>query len=152
MHAFSEEVLVLLALGMVYDFFSGSFAKPWQSIGVGVRLMQGLQLNWDVSEACVSATKGEKPATKSFLEQENMRRVAWHLFTFDRILAGGYDEYITCQRSFMKIRLPCDDQSYLDARVVEAPRLDDMTSKMRSMTGLSGFGIRIMDLRHQIQA
>jgi hypothetical protein len=146
MHTFSKEVLVLLALGMAYDFFSGSFAKPWQSIGVAVRLMLGLQTNWDVSRASARA-----PTSSSFVEQESTRRLAWFLFAFDRVLAGGYDEYISCRRETMKIRLPCEDQAYLDGCPVEAPRLDEDDCKMKGRTGIAGFGIYIIDLRHRIQ-
>ncbi|KOS18762.1 putative transcriptional regulatory protein [Escovopsis weberi] len=137
---FSQEALVLLALSIPFHLLSRSFAKVWQCVGVASRLMIGLQLNWDVP-----------PPNTSFIEQESLRRVAWHLFHVDRLLAGGYEEYVSCRSENMKIRLPCNESAFRENRPVVAERLQDPPGRFTNSIGLHGIQIRLNDLKHRIQ-
>ncbi|KAK5989995.1 hypothetical protein PT974_08258 [Cladobotryum mycophilum] len=139
-YKFSEDALILFALNILFHLLDGSFAKVWQCFGVASRLMIGLQLNWDVLS----------PDT-SFVQQESIRRIAWQLFGLDRLLAGGYEEYICCRAENMKIRLPCNEAAYRENRPVIAERLHDKPGKFPNTIGLHGIQIRLIDLRHRIQ-
>ena len=139
-YKFAEETLILYALNMVFNFLNGSFAKVWTCFGMTTRLMLGLQINWEVQH------KG-----RSFIEQECLRRMAWHVWNMDRLLAGGYDEYVTCRQEHMKIRLPCNEQSFRENRAVVVERLHDKPGKTRGTVGLHGWQVRLIDVRHRIQ-
>ncbi|KAH8176444.1 fungal specific transcription factor domain-containing protein [Sarocladium implicatum] len=151
MHTFSDNTFILLALGLMYDFTTCSFAKAWQSIGVGLRLMLGLQANWEASPSRPSLSPAASPS-ELFIKQECRRRAVWFFFVFDRILAGGYDAYVSCQRENMKIGLPCDDQAFLEGQPKRAIRLDENLSKASGNIGIVGFAVLMMDLRHKIES
>ncbi|KAM0264750.1 hypothetical protein ACHAQJ_000575 [Trichoderma viride] len=137
---FSENALFLFALNILFHILDGSLAKVWQCFGVASRLMIGLQLNWDVSSH-----------HSTFIQQECLRRIAWQLFSLDRLLAGGYEEYIACRAENMKIRLPCNESAFRENRPVVAERLHDRPSRCSPALGLHGIQILLVDLRHRIQ-
>lgn len=139
-HKFSEQVLLPYALNLTFNFLNGSFAKVWQCFGLASRLMTGLQINWDASAR-----------NKTFHQQELIRRTAWQFFIMDRLLAGGYDEYISCPADRMKIRLPCREDAFWENKPVVAERLGDKTAKGTGI-GLHGLNIRIVDINHRIQS
>ncbi|KAG5914002.1 hypothetical protein E4U42_000733, partial [Claviceps africana] len=136
----SENLLVLFALSITFNLIRGQFAKVWQAFGVASRLMLGLRVNWDVL-----------PRNQSFAQQESLRRIVWHLFHLDRVLAGGYDEYIACRAENMKIALPCTEAAYRQNRAVDAERLYDKPGNHPSTISLHGYQLRLIDLRHRIQ-
>ena len=138
-HKFSERVLLPYALNLCFSFLSGSFAKTWQCFGVAARLMTGLQLNWEVSSR-----------NKSFAQQELLRRLAWQFFVMDRLLAGGFEEYILCRSENMKIRLPCHEDAFWENKPILAERLSDKVAKCKGV-GIHGLNIRMVDLNHRIQ-
>ncbi|KAH6606763.1 Zn2Cys6 transcriptional regulator [Trichoderma cornu-damae] len=140
MYKFSESALFLFALNILFNILDGSHAKVWQCFGVASRLMIGLQLNWDVSSH-----------HSTFIQQECLRRVAWQLFSLDRLLAGGYEEYISCRAENMKIRLPCNEAAFRENRPVVAERLHDRPSRCSPALGLHGIQILLVDIRHRIQ-
>lgn len=100
----------------------------------------GLQVNWDVA-----------PQNRSFIQQEVLRRVAWQIFIMDRLLAGGYEEYISCRSENMKIPLPCNETAFRENRPVMAERLHDKPGSSPNTVGMHGFLVRLADLRHRIQ-
>lgn len=102
--------------------------------------MLGLRINWHVL-----------PRGRSFIQQESLRRIGWHFFHIDRMLAGGYDEYICCRAENMRIPLPCNEAAYRENRPVVAERLYDKPAKPPSSINLHAFQIRLVDLRHRIQ-
>mgnify|MGYP002347486342 CR=1 FL=1 len=137
-HKFSEEILLVCVLILSYDFIAGAFAKVWQCLGLAARGVVGLQLNWDFNSP-----------SKSFEQQEVGRRIAWQVFVMDRLLAGGYDEYISCRADIMKIRLPCDENAFWENRPVVAERLHEKTPKCRGI-GIHGMLTRLVDLFHRV--
>ncbi|KAH0490547.1 hypothetical protein TgHK011_002011 [Trichoderma gracile] len=139
-YKFSESALFLFALNILFNILDGSHAKVWQCFGVASRLMIGLQLNWDVTSHHAS-----------FIQQECLRRIAWQLFSLDRLLAGGYEEYISCRAENMKIRLPCNEAAFRENRPVVAERLHDRPARCSPALGLHGIQILLVDLRHRIQ-
>ncbi|KAK1242145.1 hypothetical protein MKX07_000131, partial [Trichoderma sp. CBMAI-0711] len=139
-YKFSESALFLFALNILFNILDGSHAKVWQCFGVASRLMIGLQLNWDVTSHHTS-----------FIQQECLRRIAWQLFSLDRLLAGGYEEYISCRAENMKIRLPCNEAAFRENRPVVAERLHDKPTRCSPALGLHGIQILLVDLRHRIQ-
>ncbi|KAG6004288.1 hypothetical protein E4U21_001185 [Claviceps maximensis] len=139
-HKFSDDLLVLFALSITFNLIRGEFAKVWQLFGVASRLMLGLRVNWDVL-----------PRNQSFSQQESLRRIAWQLFYLDRMLAGGYDEYIACRAENMKIALPCHEVAYRENRAVQAERLYDKPGNHPSTINLHAYQLRLIDLRHRIQ-
>lgn len=139
-HKFTERALLPFAINLCFNFLNGSFAKVWQCFGIASRLVTGLQLNWDSSTS-----------NKSFQQQELLRRIAWQFFVMDRLLAGGYEEYISCRAENMKIRLPCREDAFWEDKPVVAERLSDKNGKSQGI-GLHGLTIRIIDLKHRIQA
>lgn len=102
--------------------------------------MLGLQINWE------AATR-DRP----FVEQETMRRMAWQIFNMDRLLAGGYEEYISCRPEVMKIRLPCNDRAYRENIPLVVEKLYETSSKCRNAMGLHGHQLRLVDVTHRIQ-
>ncbi|CAM1505433.1 Fc.00g110700.m01.CDS01 [Cosmosporella sp. VM-42] len=138
-YRFAEETLILYALNGVFNLLNGSFAKVWQCYGIAVRLMLGLQVNWDVL-----------PRNRTFAQQECLRRIVWQFFYMDRLLAGGYEEYISCRDDIMKIRLPCNEAAFRDNRTVVVERLHDKSGKNKGAMGLHGYQLRIIDIRHRI--
>lgn len=142
----SERVLLPYTLILSYNFIRGDFSKVWQCFGLATRLMTGLQLNWDGS-ASGHSQGGE---ARTFQQQESMRRVAWHIFTMDRFLAEGYDEYLSCPTENMRIRLPCNEDAFWEDRPVTAPRLTDKSPKPRDM-GLHALNVRMVDLHYRIK-
>lgn len=139
-HKFSDRVLLPYALILCFNFLNGAFAKVWQCFGLATRLMTGLQLNWDVS-----------PRNKSFYDQELRRRIAWQFFVMDRLLAGGYEEYISCRSENMKIRLPCYESAFWENKPAIAERLSDKNGNAQGI-GFHGLNIRITDIIHRIQS
>ncbi|KAG6221850.1 hypothetical protein E4U34_001773 [Claviceps purpurea] len=136
----SDQNLVLLALSITINLIRGEFAKVWQWFDVASRLVLELRLNWDVF-----------PPDQSFVQQESLRRIVWHLFYLDRILAGGSDEYIACRAEDMKIALPCTESAYREDRIVQAERLYDKPGAHPSTLNLHAYQLRLIDLRHRIQ-
>ena len=139
-YKFEEDILLLSGMNMVFNFLNMSFSKVWACMGIATRIMLGLQANWD----------GELGGA-SFLEQECHRRVVWQIWFFDLLLAGGYDEYISCRRELMKIRMPCNEAAFRENRPVQAERLWDTPGKSRDALGMAGWQIRLTDARHRIQ-
>ncbi|PHH76716.1 hypothetical protein CDD80_1313 [Ophiocordyceps camponoti-rufipedis] len=139
-YKFSDDLLILFALNITFNVVQGSFAKVWQCFGIASRLMLGLRINWHVL-----------PRGRSFIQQESLRRIGWHFFHMDRMLAGGYDEYISCRAENMRIPLPCDESAYRENRPVVAERLYDKPGKPPGTINLHAFQIRLIDLRHRIQ-
>ncbi|KAH7023724.1 fungal transcriptional regulatory protein [Ilyonectria destructans] len=135
---FDEEVLILYALNCYHNFLHGHLAKVWQCFGIATRLMIGLQVNWDV-----------RPRDRSFAHQEKMRRIVWQFFYLDRLLAGGYDEYIGCRDEIMKIRLPCSEDAFREDRPVVVERLHEK-SKGKGNMGIHGYQLRLIDIRHRV--
>ncbi|QUC19776.1 uncharacterized protein UV8b_04017 [Ustilaginoidea virens] len=138
---FSDNLLLLFALSITFNLIRGEFAKVWQSFGVASRLMLGLRINWDVGPR----------DDQSFAQQESLRRVAWHLFHLDRMLAGGYEEYISCRADVMRIALPCAEAAFRENRPVNAERLYDKPGNHPSTINLHAYQLRLIDLRHRIQ-
>lgn len=138
-HKFSERVLLPYALILCFNFLNGSFAKVWQCFGLATRLMTGLQLNWEVSSP-----------NETFQQQELGRRLAWQFFVMDRLLAGGYEEYISCRADIMKIRLPCEESAFWENKPILAERLTDKNAKAKGV-GFHGLTVRLTDLIHRIQ-
>ncbi|KPM37767.1 hypothetical protein AK830_g8779 [Neonectria ditissima] len=136
---FAEEVLILYALNCYHNFLHGHLAKVWQCFGIATRLMIGLQVNWDV-----------RPRNRSFAHQETMRRIVWQFFYLDRLLAGGYDEYIGCRDEIMKIRLPCSEDAFLENRPVVVERLHEKSGRNKGNMGVHGYQLRLIDIRHRI--
>lgn len=139
-YRFSDDLLVLFSLSITFNLIRGEFAKVWQSFGVASRLMLGLRVNWDVL-----------PRNQSFAQQESLRRIAWQLFYLDRMLAGGYDEYISCCAENMKIALPCSEAAYRENRAISAERLYDKPGGHPSTINIHAYQLRLIDLRHRIQ-
>ncbi|KAI6783882.1 putative transcriptional regulatory protein-like protein [Emericellopsis cladophorae] len=139
LHKFSERVLLPYALILCFNFLNGSFAKVWQCFGLATRFMTGLQLNWEVSSR-----------NKTFQQQELGRRLAWQFFVMDRLLAGGYEEYISCRADIMKIRLPCEESAFWENKPILAERLTDKNAKAQGV-GFHGLTVRLTDLIHRIQ-
>ncbi|KAF7543117.1 hypothetical protein G7Z17_g11006 [Cylindrodendrum hubeiense] len=135
---FDEAILILYALNCYHNFLHGHLAKVWQCFGIATRLMIGLQVNWDV-----------RPRDRSFAHQEMMRRIVWQFFYLDRLLAGGYDEYIGCRDEIMKIRLPCSEDAFRDDRPVVVERLHEK-SKGKGNMGVHGYQLRLIDIRHRV--
>ncbi|KAI9166673.1 transcriptional regulatory protein [Paramyrothecium foliicola] len=139
-YRFDEDALMLYALCGAFNFLNGSFAKCWQCLGIATRLMLGLQANWEVG-----------PRKGTFVQQECQRRIAWQIFTIDRLLAGGYEEYISCRAENMRIRLPCNEAAFRENRPVIAERLSDRPGQGRSAVNLHAYQLRVIDIRHRIQ-
>ena len=95
--------------------------KVLAAVANAIRLMLGLQLNWEVP--------GSK---RPFKEQECARRLVWQLFNFDRIFAEGFEAYICCREENMKIRLPCAEEAFNANREVVVEYLNDKPSKTNS--------------------
>jgi hypothetical protein len=140
LHKFSGRMLMPYALILCFNFLNGSFAKVWQCFGLAVRLMTGLQLNWDFS------ARG-----KSFHQQELLRRLCWQIFCLDRLLAGGYEEYISCRAEIMRIRLPCSEDAFWENKPVVSERLRERNTRCQGM-GLHALNVRLTDLLHRIQS
>ena len=140
MYNFDDRLLLEYALCVCFHFLDASFAKVWLLFGTWVRLMLALQVNWD-----------SMPRNRSFAYAESLRRVAWYIFHMDRLLAGGYEEYISVRAENMKIRLPCNDAAFRDDRAVTSERLHDKPAKNGSDIGLHGIQIRLIDMRHRIR-
>ncbi|KAG5963960.1 hypothetical protein E4U56_002534 [Claviceps arundinis] len=136
----SDQNLVLLALSITINLVRGEFAKVWQWFDVASRLVMELRLNWDVF-----------PPDRSFVQQESLRRIVWHLFYLDRMLAGGSDEYIAYRADDMKIALPCTEAAYQEDRAVRAERLYDKPGAHPSTINIHAYQLRLIDLRHRIQ-
>jgi hypothetical protein len=136
----NDSNLLLSTLDVLHSFFAGEYARAWQSLGMACRLMQGLQLNWDSHPS---------ETTRDFVQKESNRRIVWQLFLIDRVLAGGYDEYLLCNEDKMKLRLPCSDQAYRENRPVVMERLHE---KPRPSTEISlyAYQIRLWNIRHHV--
>ncbi|KAM3465920.1 hypothetical protein NHJ6243_001292 [Beauveria neobassiana] len=138
---FSEESLMLTTLNTLFNLFLGSYARVWTCLGIGSRVMVGLQANWD----------SEIYTGRSWIEQESLRRLVWQNFYMDRLLAGGYDEYLANRNDTWKLRLPCTEEAYRGNRPVIADRLHDNPPLYLENAGLHAWQLRLCDLRHRIQ-
>lgn len=138
---FSEETFMLLSINTLFYLLHGSFAKVWNCFGMLSRLMIGMQVNWE----------GHSSNSDSFMQEETIRRMVWQVFSMDRLLAGGYEEYIACRVENMTIRLPCIESAYRQNTRVLTDRLSDIPQANLPVLGLHGWQIRATDLRHRIQ-
>lgn len=138
--SFTEDSFCVTAMNTLWQTLSGNFAKVWVSMGFLHRQMTGLRANW---------IKPDDPRT--FLHQETQRRLAWYVFYIDRLLADGYDEYASCRSEHMRIPLPCANKYYAEGQPVEAEWLLDRPSTHNPTTGLHGWQLRMIELRHRIQ-
>jgi hypothetical protein len=139
---FSEETLLLTTLNTFFNLENGAYARVWSCLGIGSRVMTGLQANWGASSI------GGK---RSFIEEESLRRLVWQTFYMDRLLAGGYEEYIITRAENMRIRLPCNEDAYRNNKPVITDRLHDNPPRHLNAIGFHGWQIRLTDLRHRIQ-
>ncbi|KYK60152.1 hypothetical protein DCS_01287 [Drechmeria coniospora] len=137
---FSQHLLPLFAFNITFNFLKGSIEKVWQCFGCASRLILGLRINWDQS-----------PPEGNFAQQEAIRRIVWHFFHLDRVLADGYEEYISCRAENMRIPLPCDEAAFRENRPVVAEMLYDKPTLPPNSTSLHASLIRLVDLRHRIQ-
>ncbi|KND95066.1 putative transcriptional regulatory protein PB1A11.04c [Tolypocladium ophioglossoides CBS 100239] len=137
---FSDGQLILFALNITYNVIQGSITKVWQCFGIASRLMLGLRINWHVL-----------PRGRTFIQQESLRRIGWHFFHIDRVLADGFEGYISCRAEHMKIPLPCNEAAFRDNRPVVAERLYDKPGTPPNTINLHAFQIRLIDLRHRIK-
>lgn len=137
---FSDGQLILFALNITYNLIQGSITKVWQCFGIASRLMLGLRINWHVL-----------PRGRTFIQQESLRRIGWHFFHIDRVLADGFEGYISCRAEHMKIPLPCDEVAFRENRPVVAERLYDKPGNPPHTINLHAFQIRLIDLRHRIK-
>lgn len=138
---FSEEMFMLLSIKTLFYLLHGSFAKAWNSFGMLSRLMIGMQVNWEKNG--VNAY--------SFTQEETIRRMVWQVFSMDRLLAGGFEEYITCRPEYITVRLPCIEWAFRQNTHVLTDRLSDISQSNLPNLGLHGWQIRVIDLRHRIQ-
>ncbi|CAI4218786.1 unnamed protein product [Parascedosporium putredinis] len=118
---------------------NGKFAKCWQLVASAIRLMLGLQLNWEVP--------GSK---RPFKDQECARRLVWQLFNFDRVFAEGFEAYICCREDNMKIRLPCPEDAFNANKEVPVEHLNDRPIKSSGPPGLHGYQIKVVNIRHHV--
>ncbi|ATY66432.1 Fungal transcriptional regulatory [Cordyceps militaris] len=137
---FSEESLMLTTLNTLFNLFLGSYARVWTCLGIGSRIMIGLQANWDSGIY----------TGRSWVEQESLRRLVWQNFYMDRLLAGGYDEYLANRKDTWKLRLPCKEEAYRGNYAVLVDRLH-MNPTVNMDAGLHAWQLRLCDLRHRIQ-
>lgn len=138
---FSEESLMLTTLNTLFNLFLGSYARVWTCLGISSRVMIGLQANWDSG-----IYQG-----RSWIEQESLRRLVWQNFYMDRLLAGGYDEYLANRADTWRLRLPGAESAYREDRPVIADRLHDNPPQHLENVGLHAWQLRLCDLRHRIQ-
>ena len=132
--------LYLYVLDIIHNHMSGRYAKCWQLTAAAVRLMTGLQLNWE-------APNSRRP----FKERECVRRLAWQIFQLDRVFAGGFNAYICCHEDIMKIPLPCAQDAFDADTEVQVEYLQGSVAGNSSPPGLHGYHIRLVSIRHNIQ-
>lgn len=138
-NTFTEDSFFVTCMNTLFQLLSGNYAKVWVCMGFLHRQMTGLRANW---------LRPDDP--RPFVHLEALRRLAWHVFYLDRLLADGYDEYISCRSDHMRIRLPCRGESFLENRSVETEWLLDKPVIGSPNLGIHGWQIRIIDLRHRI--
>jgi Fungal specific transcription factor domain len=139
----SESNVLLFVLSFTYNFFIGQYGKCWQNQALASRLVTGLQLNWE--------THPEDP--RHFLRREVNRRLVWQIFTNDRHLAGGFEEYILLHEEHMKLRLPCNDEAFRENKSVIMERLaDTLSTQTLGAPSISAYYVRLMNIRHHILA
>lgn len=131
--------LFLYSFDILHNHMNGKFAKCWQLVASAIRLMLGLQLNWEVP--------GSK---RPFKDQECARRLVWQLFNFDRVFAEGFEAYICCREDNMKIRLPCPEDAFNANKEVPVEHLNDRPLKSSGPPGLHGYQIKVVNIRHHV--
>ncbi len=137
---FSKQRLAYLVLTSLYDFMIGDWSKLWEYTATAARLVMALQLNVD--------TVGG-----SFIEQESARRLAWQVYLNDRILSGGFDEYVVLAHDKLLLSLPCSEQNFQDNKPVrtEPLRMDlDAASHQLESPSMRASYIKLFAIRREV--
>lgn len=139
----AHENLIILVCAIIYFWHGGQMGKVWMYMGLSVRLIMALQLNWD--------NAGQSP-----LKQESNRRLVWSVYILDRLLAGGFDEHLLLRDVDMHIKLPVSDEVLLQTSNLPPAGYTSMpTGQSGSQQGtqklsLDGYHLRLHRIRHQI--
>ncbi|KUL87099.1 hypothetical protein ZTR_05649 [Talaromyces verruculosus] len=127
-----------LVLVIGHRMFCHRFSSAFTLMGVAVRLAMWLRLNVEKLEMC-------------FLAREACRRLMWSLFVLDKMLAGGYRDFLTCSAELMRIQLPCPDRNFeLDLPREEEFLLQSREHLVEREPSPWTFYIRVMHLRHEV--
>ena len=136
--------MLLFVLNFTYNFFIGQYGKCWHSQALASRLVTGLQLNWEA----------HPEDQRHFIQREINRRLVWQIFTNDRHLASGFEEYVLLHEEHIKLRLPCSDEAFRDNKPVIMERLTDVppTKPSGGYFSICAYYLRLMNIRHHILA
>ncbi|KAF3396643.1 hypothetical protein DPV78_007605 [Talaromyces pinophilus] len=127
-----------LVLVIGHRMFCHRFSSAFTLMGVAVRLAMWLRLNVEKLEVC-------------FLAREACRRLMWSLFVLDKMLTGGYRDFLMCSAELMRIQLPCPDRNFeLDLPREEEFLLQSREHLVEREPSPWTFYIRVMHLRHEV--
>ncbi|GAM36938.1 hypothetical protein TCE0_022r06428 [Talaromyces pinophilus] len=127
-----------LVLVIGHRMFCHRFSSAFTLVGVAVRLAMWLRLNVEKLEMC-------------FLAREACRRLMWSLFVLDKMLTGGYRDFLMCSAELMRIQLPCPDRNFeLDLPREEEFLLQSREQLVEREPSPWTFYIRVMHLRHDV--
>lgn len=130
------EALILIALD---HCMSRRFVKTLTSSCLAARMAYIMRLNHENTKL-------------SFLAQESRRRLMWAIFIFDTLYSSGRSELTSCSAGTIHLQLPCHERAFaLDTPSITEALRPLSNGKPSTNIGITGFLIRILDIRDRIQ-
>ncbi|WYZ41400.1 hypothetical protein EsH8_V_000295 [Colletotrichum jinshuiense] len=134
----------LMVLSMFQNFAYRQFGKIWLLISTAARLAVSFQLN------------DERPAppdsdTTTLIKRECERRLIWHVWSMDKMLSAGLDEFTVLPNRWMRTSLPNAEHAFCHGLLKPTSKLGDGVGALLSHeAGPNSYLIMLLPLRSEI--
>ncbi|UQC85498.1 uncharacterized protein CLUP02_10996 [Colletotrichum lupini] len=134
----------LLILSMFQNFAYRQFGKMWLLISMAARLAVSFQLNDERPAA-------ENDTTAALIKRECERRLVWHVWSMDKMLSAGLDEFTSLPDRWMRTSLPNSEHAFCHGLMKPTGRLSDGVEALASHeAGPNAYLIMLLPLRCEI--
>ncbi|GKT60196.1 zinc finger transcription factor 1 [Colletotrichum tofieldiae] len=130
----------LMILSMFQNFAYRQFGKMWLLISMAARLAVSFQLN------------DERPPpdndTATLIKRECERRLVWHVWSMDKMLSAGLDEFTALPNRWMRTSLPNSEHAFCHGLMKPTSKLDDGVEALASHeAGPNSYLIMLLPIR-----
>ncbi|KAK6217276.1 hypothetical protein QIS74_07390 [Colletotrichum tabaci] len=136
----------LMILSMFQNFAYRQFGKMWLMIGMAARLAVSFQLN--------DERQRQPPPdndTATLIKRECERRLVWHVWSMDKMLSAGLDEFTALPNRWMRVSLPNSEHAFCHGLLKPTSKLDDGVEALASHeAGPNSYLIMLLPLRCEV--
>ncbi len=116
---------------------AGDHSDAWSLLPIAARLAFTMRLNYEQEDLDPVA-------------QETRRRLMWAIYHLDRQFSGGIEDLAVCPPERVRIRLPCDDQTFQRGVQSRAGFLTDHDMQDGIGMDVYAFHLRLFVIRDRI--